>query len=294
MSSRRYAGPEDVLKVLPKRRPESHKGDYGRLLVIGGGSRYTGAPAMVGLAALRSGVDLVTIASPSEAASVISSFSPDLITIGLPGRDFGSGALPRLREPLKHATALVVGPGLGTSSSTQRAVIKLTRMLLKDFPQLPVLYDADGLRAIAHQRGLLHNPHWVVTPHAGEFELLTDSELPADTKARARRVAETARELGCVVLLKAHVDIIAGPGAEILLNRTGNPGMTVGGTGDVLSGIIGTFLAQGADSFQAAVAGAFACGRAGDICRKEMGFEFMASDLIERLPKVFAEARRGG
>ena len=293
MPALRYAGPEDVLKVLPKRRPDSHKGEHGRLLVIGGGSRYTGAPAMVGLAALRSGVDLVTVASPARTALVVSSFSPDLITVELPGRDFGSGALSRLREPLERATALVVGPGLGTGSSTQRAVIKLTRMLLKDFSQLPVLYDADGLKAIAHRRDLLCNPRWVVTPHAGEFELLTDSGLPAGVRARARRVAETAGELGCVVLLKAHVDIIASPGGKTVLNRTGNPGMTVGGTGDVLSGIIGTFLAQGADPFQAAVAGAFVCGRVGDICRKKMGYEFMASDLIERLPKVFAEVRGG-
>jgi NAD(P)H-hydrate epimerase len=99
--------------------------------------------------------------------------------------------------------------------------------------------------------------------------------------------------LGCVVLLKAHADIIANPGGETVLNRTGNPGMTVGGTGDVLSGIVGTFLAQGADPFQAAVAGAFVCGQAGDICRGEMGYEFMASDLIEKLPKVFAEIRGG-
>ncbi|MEA1904429.1 MAG: NAD(P)H-hydrate dehydratase [Candidatus Hadarchaeota archaeon] len=293
MSTLKHAGSEDVLKVLPERRPESHKGEYGRLLVIGGGSRYTGAPAMAGLAALRSGVDLVTIASPTKTASVISSFSPDLITVGLPGRDFGPGALSRLREPLERATASVVGPGLGTGASTQEAVVKLARMLSRDFAQLPVLYDADGLKAIATQRGLLRNPRWVVTPHVGEFELLVGPKLPTGTKARAKRVAEAAKELGCVILLKAHVDIIAAPDGETVLNRTGNPGMTVGGTGDVLSGIIGTFLAQGAVPLRAAVAGAFACGRAGDICREEMGYEFMASDLIEKLPKVFAEVRGG-
>ena len=284
------AGKKDVLAVFPKRRPEAHKGEYGRLLVVGGSSRYTGAPALVGLAALRSGVDLAVVAAPTETALVIAAFSPDLITIRLPCRDLEPAALPQLREDIKRATAAVVGSGLGTLACTRDAVIELARTLTKT--ELPVLFDADGLKALAAERELLKNKRWVVTPHAKEFEILTGVDLPKDTTARAEEVKKAAKELGCTILLKAHIDIVASPDGKVALNRTGNPGMTVGGTGDVLAGIVGAFLSQEAEPFRAAVAGAWACGRAGDLCMKDKGYEFTASDVIEKLPEVFKEARR--
>jgi NAD(P)H-hydrate epimerase len=290
MSKMARAGKEDVLAVLPKRRPEAHKGEYGRLLVVGGSSRYTGAPALVGLAALRSGVDLAVVAAPAETALVISSFSPDLITIRLKCHDLEPAALSQLREDIKRATAVVVGSGLGTLARTRDAVVELARTLAKT--ELPVLFDADGLKAMATERELLRNPRWVTTPHAREFELLTGMDLPKDTAGRAEEVKKAAKELGCIILLKAHVDVIASPDGKVALNQTGNPGMTVGGTGDVLAGIVGAFLSQGAEPFRAALAGAWVCGRAGDLCMKKKGYEFLASDVIEELPEVFKEVRR--
>ena len=281
----------DVSAVLPKRRPESHKGEYGRLLVIGGSSRYTGAPALVGLAALRSGVDLVTIAAPAEAANIISSFSPDLITIKLPCRDLEPAALPELEGEFERSTAVVVGSGLGTMASTRDAVIELARKLRGENPSLPALFDADGLKALAGERTLFKGMPWVLTPHAREFEVLTGVDLPLDVKGRLGHVKAAAGELGCTLLLKAYIDVIAGPNGEVKLNYTGNPGMTVGGTGDVLAGIVGAFLSQGAKPFRAAVAGAWTCGRAGDICYKDKGYEFIASDVVEKLPEVFKEVR---
>ena len=246
---------------------------------------------MLGLAALRSGVDLVTIAAPAEAAKVISSFSPDLITVKLPCEDLEPASLALVGEELKRCEAVAIGSGLGTLPQTHDAVIGLAKTLAEKFSGLPALFDADGLKAVASERGLLKNTKWVLTPHAREFELLTGSDLPTDVKGRVEQVALAAKELGCVILLKAHVDVIASPKGEVTLNRTGNPGMTVGGTGDVLAGIVGAFLAQGADPFKAALAGAFVSGRAGDLCLKEKGYEFMASDVIEKLPEVFKEAR---
>lgn len=289
MSKIARAGKEDVLAVLPKRRQEAHKGEYGRLLVVGGSSRYTGAPALVGLAALRSGVDLAVVAAPAETALIISSFSPDLITIRLKCHDLELAALSQLQEDIKRATAVVIGSGLGTLACTRDAVVELARTLAKT--ELSVLFDADGLKAMATERELLRNPRWVVTPHAREFELLTGMDLPKDTAGRAEEVKKAAKELGCAILLKAHVDVIASPDGKIALNQTGNPGMTVGGTGDVLAGIVGAFLSQGAEPFRAAVAGAWVCGRAGDLCLKEKGYEFVASDVIEKLPEVFKEVR---
>jgi len=287
-----YVTKKDVSAVLPKRRREAHKGDYGRLLVVGGGSRYVGAPVLVSLAALRSGVDLAIIAAPERAAWAINSFSPDLITIKLPCRDLEPSALPELRNELKLSNAVVVGPGLGTLAKTHDAVIELARTLREEHPDLPALFDADGLKALASERSLPKGMPWVLTPHAKEFERLTGTDLPSDVKGRTQEVKAAAGELGCTILLKAWVDVIASPEGEVALNRTGNPGMTVGGTGDVLAGIVGTFLAQGAEPFKAAVAGAWACGRAGDLCLREKGYWFLASDLLEKLPGVFKDVMR--
>jgi NAD(P)H-hydrate epimerase len=281
----------DVSAVIPKRDPEAHKGYFGKLLVIGGSSRYTGAPALVGMAALRSGVDLVTIAAPAEAAKVISSFLPDLITIKLSCRDLEPSVLPGLEEEFKRCTAVVVGSGLGTMTTTRDAVIELARRLRNYNPSLPALFDADGLKALAGERELCQGMPWVFTPHAREFEVLTGVDLPPDINGRMEHVKTAAEWLGCTILLKGHVDVIAGPKGDVKLNYTGNPGMTVGGTGDVLAGIVATFLSQGAEPFRAAVAGAWACGRAGDLCHKEKGYEFIASDVVEKIPDVFKEVR---
>jgi hydroxyethylthiazole kinase-like uncharacterized protein yjeF len=281
----------DVSAVIPKRDPDAHKGYYGKLLVIGGSSRFTGAPALVGMTALRSGVDLVTIAAPAEPAKVISSFLPDLIAIKLPCHDLEPSVIPELEEEFKRCTAVAVGSGLGTKEKTRDAVVELARKLRSFNPSLPVLFDADGLKALAGERELCRGMPWVFTPHTREFEVLTGVDLVPDVAGHLEHVKTAAEWLGCTILLKAHVDVIAGSNGDVKLNYTGNPGMTVGGTGDVLSGIVATFLAQGADPFKASVAGAWVCGRAGDLCRREKGYEFIASDVVEKIPDVFKEVR---
>jgi NAD(P)H-hydrate epimerase len=286
----REANIRDLLDVLPERKPDAHKGDYGRLLVIGGSSRYVGAPVLTGLAALRSGVDLITIAAPEKAALAMNSLTPDVITIKLPCTDLDREALPEIFPELERSTAVVVGPGLGTGPATKKAVLEIAKEMGK--VGIPALFDADGLKALASKLTFARNMPWVLTPHAGEFKDLSGSKLPVDLEARLQEVKVFAEKIGCTVLLKSHTDIISSASGELRLNRTGNPGMTVGGTGDVLSGVTGAFLAQGADAFKAAVAGAWVCGQAGDLCRREMGYEFLASDLIDKLPEVFRMARR--
>jgi len=284
----------DAKAVVPKRRPsESHKGDFGRLLVVGGGSRYVGAPALVGMAALRSGVDLAIIAVTERAAWIINSFSPDLITIPLPGLDLEPSALAEIWPDLERSTAVVVGPGLGTRPLTRDAVIELARTLREKHPKLPALFDANGLKVLAAGPGLAKGMPWVMTPHAEEFRILTGVELDSDIQKRAEQVSLAAQKLGCTILLTGNVDIISSASGELKLNHTGNPGMTVGGTGDVLAGVVGAFLSQGAEPFKAAVAGAWVCGRAGDLCFKERSYEFVASDLIDKLSEVFKEVREG-
>lgn len=277
-----YAGPGDVKLVVKTRVPESHKGDYGRLLVIGGSETFSGAPALVALAALRTGVDLAYVAAPQKTAYAISAMSPDLITIKLEGEHLNVSNVFGLKTYIQKSDAVVLGPGLGLHVETKDAVKALIEAV-EDFGK-PLLLDADGLKAFAEFKRKAGVPV-VLTPHAGEYAILTGKTLPESLKEKALEVQKTAAELGAVILLKGPVDVIADE-RRFKLNFTGNPGMTVGGTGDVLSGIVGAFLAQNADPFEAAVAGAFVNGAAGDFAFAEKGYHMTASDLLEWIPKV--------
>jgi NAD(P)H-hydrate epimerase len=277
-----YAGPGDVKLVWKARVPESHKGDYGRLLVIGGSETFSGAPAFVALAALRTGVDLAYVAAPQKTAYAISAMSPDLITIKLDGEHLNMGNIPALKAYIEKSDAVVIGPGLGLHAETRDAVKAL--MDVVESASKPLLLDADGLKAFAEFKRRLSVPT-VLTPHAGEYAILAGKSLPENLREKALEVQKTAAELGAVILLKGPVDVIADE-KRFKLNFTGNPGMTVGGTGDVLSGIVGAFLAQSVDPFEAAVAGAFVNGAAGDFVFEEKGYHMVASDLLQWIPKV--------
>jgi NAD(P)H-hydrate epimerase len=277
-----YAGPGDVLAIVKPRSPESHKGDFGRLLVIGGSEVFSGAPTLVAQGALRTGVDLAYLAAPEKTALAISSLSPDLITIKLAGSHLNLSNISELKEHVETCNAVALGPGLGLHDETAdavRAIVDIVERAGK-----PLLLDADGLKAFASFKRKLKVP-LVLTPHAGEYAILTGRKLPETLSQKATEVQRTAAKLNAVILLKGHVDIIS-DGDRFKLNFTGNPGMTVGGTGDVLSGIVGAFLAQKVDPFEAAVAGAFVNGAAGDLVFQEIGPHMVASDLIEWIPQV--------
>ncbi|MEM3672851.1 MAG: NAD(P)H-hydrate dehydratase [Candidatus Bathyarchaeia archaeon] len=277
-----YAGPGDVLLVNKPRPRESRKGDFGRLLVIGGSETFSGAPAMVALAALRTGADLAYVAAPVKTAHTISAMSPDLITIKLWGEHLNPGNIPILKAYVGKVSAVVLGPGLGLHTETKEAVKAIVEII--EGAGKPLLLDADGLKAFAEFKRKLNVPA-VLTPHAGEYAILAGKGLPENFKEKVLEVQKTAAELGATILLKGSIDIISN-GKRFKLNFTGNPGMTVGGTGDVLSGIVGAFLAQGADPFEAAVAGAFVNGAAGDFVLEEKGYHMIATDLLEWIPHV--------
>ncbi len=278
----RFAGPGDVLLVVKPRPPEVHKGDFGRLLVVGGSEVFSGAPALVAMAALRAGVDLTFIAAPEETARAISSMSPALITVKLEGKRLNPRNTSIIKQYLETSTAVVMGPGLGLHRETKETVEEI--MKLTEEEKIPLLLDADGLKAFAEFKRKLDWPV-ILTPHAGEYEILTGRKLPKDLGQRAEKVQKTARKLGATILLKGPVDVIS-DGKRVKLNFTGNPGMTVGGTGDVLSGVVGAFLAQGADPFEAAVAGAFINGAAGDFVQSEKGYHMIPTDILEWIPHV--------
>jgi len=278
----RFAGPGDVSLVVKPRPSEAHKGDFGRLLVIGGSEVFSGAPALVAMAALRAGVDLTYVAAPEKTAHAISSMSPALITVKLEGKHLSSSNTPIIKQYLEISTAVAMGPGLGLHRETREAVKEVMKLIEEE--KIPLLLDADGIKAFAEFKREVDWP-LVLTPHAGEYEILTGKRLPKDLEERAEEVQKTARKLGATILLKGHVDVIS-DGKQVKFNFTGNPGMTVGGTGDVLSGIVGAFLAQGAAPFEAAVAGAFINGAAGDFVWSEKGYHMIPTDLLEWIPRV--------
>ena len=274
------AGPGDVLFVTKPRPPKSHKGDFGRLLIIGGSETFSGAPALVALAALRAGVDLTYVAAPAKTAYAISSMSPNLISVKLDGEHLNPSNVPALEGYIETVNAVILGPGLGLHTETKEFVRAIVEVL--EGAGKPLLLDADGLKAFAEFRKPLNVP-LVLTPHAGEYAILTGKKLPENFNERVAVVQRTAAELVAVILLKGPVDIIS-DGKSFKLNFTGNVGMTVGGTGDVLSGVVGAFLAQQIDPFEAAVAGAFVNGAAGDFVFEEKGYHMVSTDLLNWIP----------
>lgn len=278
-----YTGPGDVEAVSRNRTPDSHKGQFGRLLVIGGSETFTGTPALSSLAAYRTGVDLVTVAAPETAVQTIASFSPNLITLNLPGVAISSAHLKLLSSQFEKSSALIIGPGLGFARETFNAVRKILKIYLR--MKKPLLIDADALKALGAVRKKMLNEFVVVTPHSTEFHSLTGKNPSSDFKTRAEEVKTFAATSGAVTLLKGYVDVIS-DGVSVKLNRTGNPGMTIGGTGDILAGVVGGLMAQGIEPYRAATAGAFVNGAAGDFAEENLGYHMTPTDLIDFIPRV--------
>jgi NAD(P)H-hydrate epimerase len=278
-----YSGPSDVKQVVKARRLDSSKRDFGCLLIVGGSEVYSGAPALAGLAALRTGAGLVLIAAPASVAATIRGYSPNLIVYSLSGSVVSARDMEKLSELLESSDALVLGPGIGRNRETTDVVPSIVEMAAQ--AKKPILVDADAIRAFAERKQQLKAANVVITPHAGEFRAISGIDARLKGKQRLPICKKFAKDYSCILLLKGHNTVVS-DGRRLRVNRTGNPGMAVGGMGDVLSGIIGTFLAQGADRFFAAVAGAYIHGLAGDLVRKQKGFHMVASDLIEALPYV--------
>ncbi|MGD6805533.1 MAG: NAD(P)H-hydrate dehydratase [Candidatus Bathyarchaeia archaeon] len=285
MEFERFAGPGDVQLAVKPRSLTGHKGDFGRLLVIGGSEVYSGAPTLVSLAAMRTGVDLVYLATPEKNAYEISSMSPDLITVKLEGDNLNPANMETLKPYIQAVDVVAMGPGLGLKPETQEFVKACIDAVEK--AGKPLLLDADGLKAFAKFKRPLKVP-LVLTPHAGEYAILTGETLPEDTTKLVEAIMKNAKKLNATILVKGKVDLICDK-ERSKLNFTGNPGMTVGGTGDVLGGIVAGLMAQHVDPFEAAVAGAFVNGAAGDFVAREIGYHMVATDIIDWIPKVLED-----
>ena len=289
MAKPAFSGPEDVRRVVKARSLYSHKGDFGCLLIVGGSDVYSGAPALAGMAALRTGAGLVIIAAPTRVAGIIRAYSPNLIVHSLTSDVVTSNDVPRVVQLLERSDALVLGPGIGLHSKTKRAVPLIIESAIG--LRKPVLIDADAIKALSGRTRILKRANAIITPHTGEFRSVSKMDAPPRWPGRLPICKKFARQFSCVLLLKGH-DTVITDGRRVRINRTGNPGMATGGMGDVLSGIIGAYLAQGVEPFFAAVAGAYVHGQAGDLVRREKGFHMVASDLVEALPIILRKYDR--
>ena len=266
-------------KVFKKRRDWSYKYDYGSLLIIGGSNLYHGSPALAGLVALRSGVDLVTIVAPERAADLIASFSPDLITYPLEGDYIEKKHIPTVMRFCENKTAVIIGGGM----CREKKILTAIRELLKRI-DLPTVVDADAIHAIARNKKLIKK-NFILTPHTHEFYVLTGKKPNEKLKERIELVKKASSLMKSTILLKGFIDVIS-DGKRTAINRTGNQFMTKGGTGDILAGICGSLLAQGVNCFDAACAAAFINGKAGDLAAKNRKQGLLATDLIEKIPDV--------
>jgi NAD(P)H-hydrate epimerase len=271
-AAERFTGPGDLLGIA--RDPNSHKGENGEVLVVGGGP-YTGAPSLSARAALRTGADLVRVACPESVAREIQGYSADLIVRELPGDRIGPNHLSRVRSLAADNDVVVLGPGLGSGDGTADFV----REFLADYDGRAVV-DADALRTVP---AVDTDAELICTPHQGELVGM-GGETATDPNERAALVRSFAADIGHTMLVKGAYDVIA-DGEEVRLNRTGNPGMTVGGTGDILAGTVGA-LAATTTSFRAAAIGAYVAGGAGDLAAAENGYGLVATDLIDLLPQA--------
>lgn len=274
-----YCGPGDF-ELLPRRKKSAHKGDSGRVLVIGGGP-YTGAPAFTGMAAMRSGVDLTFVATPEPSSLSVSVYSPNIIVKPLPGEILTEQNVPWLLEFSKGMDVVAIGPGLGAAKETIQAVQSIVKRI-----SIPLVIDADAIGACGLSPGILRGKTGVITPHAGEFKKLTGKSVPEeDLDKRRNMVKEAASRLKMTILLKGPTDVIS-DGSFVKLNRVHHEAMTVGGTGDVLTGVVAGMIAQKAAPFAAARIGAFSVGVAGNLAFEEKNYGLLATDLIEKLPFV--------
>ncbi len=276
---------EDISSLFPPRRRDTHKGDYGHTLILAGSRGFTGAAALAGLGALRSGSGLVTLGVARSLNPIMEAKLTEVMTKPLPETEEGSLSLKAEGEVLELAQnmdVLAVGPGLSTHPETSELVKKLIAGINK-----PMVIDADGLNGLAGDISLLtkSSSSIIITPHPGEMGRLlgkTTAEVQSDRIGVAQ---EAALRTGAVVVLKGAGTVISDPEGNVYVNPTGNPGMASGGVGDILTGIIASFIGQGLTSIEAAKSGVYIHGLAGDIAaenRGEMGLT--ATDLLNELP----------
>lgn len=272
---------EGVLSILPERDPWGHKGTFGKVLLLCGSRGYTGAAYLSAMGALRCGAGLVFLGVPESIYAIEAVKLNEPVVFPLPDKDgkLSADAIPEIQERLAKIDAVLIGPGIGQSENT----FEVVKAVLKN-AACPVVLDADGINVLSGHMDILRGRQYptVLTPHDGEFARI-GGMIGED---RMASVAELAADLGCILLLKGHETCIT-DGHTGYRNRTGNPGMAVGGSGDVLAGMIASLIGQGIPPLEAAACGAWLHGTSGDICAAELGqYGMLPTDMLNALPRL--------
>jgi len=276
---------------LPKRNLSSHKGDNGLVLAVGGSEDFVGAVALAGLAALRSGCDLVKIIAPEKVAWAINTYSPDLVTMKLKSDYFKLNHFNVIKNLMEQFDVLLIGNGIGLRNETK----KFCQKTIKNNKKFKVI-DADAIKSIS----VNDCENSIITPHAKELEyflinskidksiihLINNEKNPINKSKTIKKTTRKFLDKNNIILLKGKIDIIISKN-KIFYNKTGNAGMTKGGTGDVLAGLCAGFLAQSKDILQSAINAAYFNGLIGDILlKKKKGFTYLASDMVNEIKKI--------
>jgi hydroxyethylthiazole kinase-like uncharacterized protein yjeF len=279
---------EDVRALIEPRPPDSHKGDFGRVLVVAGSRGKTGAAHLCAMGALRSGAGLVTVATPASCLPIVASLAPEFMTEPLPECEDGQVTALAIERVLQFTHDVIVcGPGLGRRPGVREFV-----WALLDRAESPLVLDADALSVLADDPGRLlgrEERHVIITPHPGEMARLVGTTVDEVQANRIQMATDFATTHRIYVILKGHRTIIATPEGHVFINPTGNPGMATGGTGDVLTGMIGAWLAQLLDAEAACRLAVFLHGAAGDLAEEGEGeIAMTASDLLAQVGRALA------
>lgn len=278
----------DIKRILKPRKADTHKGSFGHVLVVAGSVGKAGAAFMAGMGALRAGAGLVTLAIPECIAASIEKRSVELMTLRLPqsaDKTIGIASCDVIKGVLEGKAALVIGPGLGRGGDVSAAIVKILE--LSGRANIPVVIDADAVVMLKGNIGILkaQRVKAIMTPHPGEMAMLTGGTIANIQSDRINAARGAAKGSGAVILLKGASTVIAAPDGRVMINPTGNANLATAGTGDVLAGIIGGFVSQKIDLFDAALAGAFIHGKAADGIKKRTGSAGMiATDLLPVIP----------
>jgi len=270
----------DLKDIYTKRDLWTHKGKNGYVLIVAGSKRYSGSPVFNAISCLRAGADLAVCVGPKRAMDIAASFLPDMICHPLEGDNLRIKHVHFILRLAKNFDSIVLGCGLGKSLETFKAIYEIIEKI-----DLPMVLDADGIKAISFKKEIVKGKKVVLTPNSYEFEILTGEKIKPEIEDRKEKVKRWAKKLECVILLKGHIDVIS-DGKKVDINETGSPFMTKGGFGDSLAGILGAILARGVDSFKAAKAAAFINGKAGQLAGEKYKEGVLASDIFNFIPLV--------
>ncbi|TFF97564.1 MAG: NAD(P)H-hydrate dehydratase [Promethearchaeota archaeon] len=283
-----FLGRGDLLPAVKHREDDYHKGQFGRMLVIGGSKNYSGAPAYSTLAGIEFGIDLVITYTPQIIADVLRNYSPNMIVRSHKGNWLNMDSFKEIAWLVDWSNAILIGPGLGQEEKTEELLVELLKKFREDHKRF--VLDADALKLVKNHKDLLEGQSCIVTPHEGEFKIMTDTTLPPNDqiKNRAKIITEIAKDFNITFLVKGPYDYIADT-HNLKLNRTGCPEMAIGGTGDVLAGLTTAFLATNNAPFNSACAAAFLNGYIGEYCKEHIGPRFTAMDMIDNINDSLSE-----